>query len=211
MKRFGQVTRTVAPAVAPAFHAVNSAIPKLVDLTLTPKAIRQQFASGAASVRAKLEGLEPGDFGGEVYYVGGPWPLAFFLAAMLNEFAIHGWDMASVRDPQATLSFDSRTVLPWFYWSGTPFMLRPPAGTSGAITARLSEPDMEMWWRIEGGITQGMGAQESSDATVGGDSGTFVLTLAGRIKALEAVRFGALTVQGNGELAATFLRSWRIV
>lgn len=211
-KTVGELSRTVTPAVAPAFHAVNSALPKLIDKTLTREAILARFSNAAGSLREKLDGVLPADYTKQVTYVGGTWPLSFFLAAVLNELAIHRWDIEGTLDPHARLDDDARTVLPWFYWSGTPFMLRPPQGTHGTVQALVTEPDLEMWWSLSpGSKEQHMGRAESPDATISGESGTFVLSLAGRLKALDALRFGALQVTGKDELARSFLSSWHVV
>jgi uncharacterized protein (TIGR03083 family) len=211
-KTVGEMTRNMAPAMAPAFHAVNNAIPKVIDRTMSRDQIKTQFSANAARLETKLDAITPGDFSKEINYVAGPWPLSFFLAAMVNELSVHGWDIESTLDPQARLTFDARTVLPWFYWSGTPFMFRPPSGASGRVQLRITDPDIEMWWRVAGRTSeQGMGSSENADAGISGDSGTAVLALAGRIKALDIVRFQLLETTGNAELARTFLGSWRIV
>lgn len=211
-KTMGELTRAVAPTVAPALHAVNSAIPKLLDRTLTQEAVVRQFESAAAGLRERLERVAPDEYSRQIYYVGGPWPLSFFLGHILNELAVHGWDIATTLHAQARLSDDACSVLPWFYWSGTPFMLRPPTGSEGAVQVLLAEPEMEMWWRFGGGKKeQGMGQQPGAGATINSNAGTFVLTLSGRLKPLDALRFAAIEVRGNDELARTFLGSWHVV
>lgn len=211
-KTMGQLTRTVAPSIAPAFHAVNNAIPKLLDRTLTRDAVMGQFESAARSLRERLERIRPDEYSRQIFYIGGPWPLSFFLGHILNEMALHGWDIATTLDPLARLSNDACTVLPWFYWSGTPFMLRPPSEASGTVQAQLEDPEMQIWWRFGAGKKeQGMGQQPTPDVTVSGSAGSFVLALSGRIKPLDALRFEAIEVRGNDELARTFLGSWHVV
>lgn len=211
-KSLGGLTRSVAPAMAPALNAINKEIPKLLDRTLTREAVLSQFENAGASLRERLNRIGPSDYSKQVYYIGGPWPLSFFLGHIVNELAIHGWDIATTLDSQARLSEDARTVLPGFYWSGTPFMLRPPAAAGGTIQALLAGPALEMWWRVSPGMKEsGMGQQPNADATINAESGTFVLALAGRIKPLDALRFAAIEVRGNEDLARSFLGSWRIV
>lgn len=211
-KAVGELSRSVAPVLAPAFHAANNAIPKLIDRTLTREAVLSQFAAAATRLRADLQRIEPADYTKQIYYVGGAWPLSFFLGHILNELALHGWDIATTLDAQTRISDDARTVLPWFYWSGTSFMLRPPATATGAVQALLAEPELEMWWRVSPGKKdQGMGREPAPDVTINGDSGTFVLVLSGRIKPLEALRFAALEARGNEDLARSFLESWHVV
>lgn len=211
-KSLGDLTRSVAPAMAPAFNAINKEIPKLLDRTLTREAVLSQFEKAGQSLRERLDRIEPSDYSKQIYYIGGPWPLSFFLGHVVNELAIHGWDIAATLDSQARLSEDARTVLPWFYWSGTPFMLRPPAAGRGVVQALLADPALEMWWRVsEGKKEQGMGIEAAADVTINAESGTFVLALAGRIKPLDAMRFAAIEVRGNEDLARSFLSSWRVV
>lgn len=211
-KSLGDLTRSVVPAVAPALNAINKEIPKLIDRSLAREAVLSQFDKAANSLRDRLERIAPPDYSKQIYYIGGPWPLSFFLGHIVNELAIHGWDIATALDSQARLSMDARTVLPWFYWSGTPFMLRPPSTAQGTVQALLADPALEMWWRVLAGKKEpGMGLQPDPDVTVDAESGIFVLVLAGRIKPLDALRFAAIEVRGNEELARSFLGSWRIV
>jgi uncharacterized protein (TIGR03083 family) len=232
-KAVGQVTRTVAGSsrAAPAFHALNRALPHVIDRALSPEVIKAQFAAGARTLHDRLGRVESNDYTRPVYWFGGPWPLSFFLAMVENELAIHGWDVASrIRADEAQggvpsgpgrprpyteahLSEDARSVLPWFYWSGSPLMLFPHARElTGTIQASLTDPAAEMWWSLAGtDRRQGLGASAKPDTTITGASGTFVLALAGRIPAADALRTTSLQVQGNEELARRFLASWRIV
>lgn len=211
-KSLGDLTRSVAPAMAPALNAINKEIPKLIDRTLTREAVLSQFENAGIRLRERLERIAPPDYSKQVTYIGGPWPLSFFLGHIVNELAVHGWDVATTLDSQARLSEDARTVLPWFYWSGTPFMLRPPTGVQGTIQALLADPALEMWWRVSVGKKEhGMGQAPDTDVTINAESGTFVLALAGRIKPLDALRFAAIEARGNEDLARSFLDSWRVL
>lgn len=211
-KSLGDLTRSAAPVMAPALNAINKEIPKLLDRSMSREAVLSQFDRAGASLRERLDRLIPADYSKQVYYIGGPWPLSFFLGHIVNELAIHGWDIAAALDPQARISEDARTVLPWFYWSGTPFMLRPPAGLQGTIQVLLADPALEMWWRVSAGKKeQGMGLEANPAVTINAESGTFVLALAGRIKPLDALRFAAIEVRGSEELARSFLAGWHIV
>jgi uncharacterized protein (TIGR03083 family) len=210
-KAFGQVTEKVAPVASGAFNAMNSAIPRVMDRTLSPEVIKGQFAAGARSLRERLEQAQSGDYTNPIYYMGRAWPLSFFLTAVENELAVHGWDMASRLHPEAHLSEQARTVLPWFYWGATPYMFQPPKDFVGSVQVVLRDTDAEMWWeRRDRTTTTGRGRAGTPDATISAESSTFVLILAGRIKAEDATRMTALTVEGNEALARTFLGSWRI-
>jgi uncharacterized protein (TIGR03083 family) len=210
-KAFGQFTKKVAPVAAPAFNAINSAVPRVMSGTLKPDTLKGQFASAAHGFREKVDKVGPADYTRPIHYMGGPWPLSFFLAAIENELAVHGWDMTSRLDPQAHLSEGARSVLPWFYWGATSFMFRPPAGLSGTIQVSLSDPTTVMWWKLgTGGVEQGVGEAPQPDVTLTGECGTFVLALAGRIKQEDALRATSLSASGDLSLARVFLASWRI-
>ncbi len=211
-KAVSDLTRTAGPTIGPAFHAASSAVTKLMDKTMTRENVLSQFDAGAKTLRERLETIAPADYSKYVTYFSGTWPVSFFLADIVNELAIHGWDIESALDPQARLDDDARSVLPWFYWSGTPFMLRPVGGTQGTIQAILSDPSLEMWWSLKAGSKeQFMGRTETPDVTITSDSGMYILALAGRIKPLEALRFGAIEVAGNKELGRAFLGGWHQV
>ena len=211
-KRVGQLSQRVMPAASPALNAINSALPRVLDRAFSPEVVKGQSASASRSLNETLTRVGPEDYTRPVYYQGGPWPLSFLLAALVDELAVHGWDMASKLDPHAHLSEDARTVLPSFFWSGTPFMLRLPKQITGSVQASLTDPAAEMWWTIsDTKTTQGLGRASNPDVTLSGMSGTFVLALAGRIRPEEALRSTSLTASGKEDLARVFLGSWRIL
>ncbi|HEX6509914.1 MAG TPA: maleylpyruvate isomerase N-terminal domain-containing protein [Chloroflexota bacterium] len=212
LRKAGQFTKNIAPVAAPAFNALNSAIPKVLDRALSPEVIKGQFAAGARTLREKLDRVGPNDYMKPVYYMGGPWPLSFFLTAVVNELAIHGWDITSQLEPEAHLSSEARSLLPWFYWTATSWMFHPSKDMQGTIAVSLRDPNAEMWWSVAGtAVETGNGAPENADVTIRGQSGIFPLVLAGRISAEDALRTTSLTTEGNEELARQFLSKWKIV
>lgn len=211
-RALGRVTRTVSQVGGPAYHSLNSALPRLIDRALAPEVIKGQFAAGTRRLEERLQRIEPQDYTRPVYWFGDPWPLSFFLAMVVNELAIHGWDMESRRDAQAHLSEAARAVLPWFYWSGSPFMLQPAKGTTGAVQVELRDPDSEVWWDLTAsGRRQGLGRTPEPATTIRGAAGIFVLVLAGRIPVADALAQTSLRADGNTELARTFLAGWKIL
>jgi uncharacterized protein (TIGR03083 family) len=211
-KAFGQVTKSMAPVAGPAFHAINSAIPRVIDRALAPEVIKAQLAASSRTVREKVERIGSDDYTRPVYYMGAPWPLTFFLTAMVNEFAIHGWDIESSLQLEAHLSEGARAILPWFYWSGTPLMLRPSGSPNGRVQVSLQDPPARMWWDMAVTRTdQGAGEMENPDVTITGASGTFLLVLSGRIKPEDAFRTTSLEAVGNEALAKSFLKGWKVV
>lgn len=211
-KALGKIGEAVAPAASPVLNSLNSAIPRLIDRSLAPEVVKGQFTAGARSFRERLERIGPDDYTRPIYYVGGPYPLSFFLAWTVNEMAIHGWDMESRVETAAHLGEPARRVLPWFYWSATPIMLRPPKSTTGSVQVILDEPGAAMWWSISNEkTTQGTETMPNPDVTIRGPSGIYVLTLAGRIPAEDALRSTSLAAEGNQALARAFLSGWKIV
>jgi uncharacterized protein (TIGR03083 family) len=212
LRKAGQFSKSVVPVAAPALNALNNAIPKILDRALAPEVIKGQFTAGSRSLREKLDRIGPGDYAKPVYYMGGPWPLSFFLAAADNELAIHLWDMQSSLDRQARLSPEARSVLPSFYWSATSWMLHLPKDTTGTISVVLTDPNAALWWQIEGGsATTGRGVPKNPDVTITGDSGIFALILSGRISFDDATLSTSFRAQGREELARQFLGAWRII
>jgi uncharacterized protein (TIGR03083 family) len=210
-KALGRLGETVAPAASPALNALNRAIPKMLDRSLAPEVVKGQFVASSRALAQQLDAIGSNDYTRPVYYVGGPFPLSFFLAMVLNEMAIHGWDIQSRLQPDAHLSPEARAVLPWFYFSGTPFMLQPPKGTQGTVQVILEDPGAEMWWALGPKISQVAGRAPQADATIRGPSGIFSLVLAGRIAPADAFRTTSLTVEGNEALATALLGSWKIL
>lgn len=212
LRKAGQLSKSVVPIAAPAFNAINSAIPKMLDRALAPEVIKGQFVAGSRSLRDKLDRIGPADYTKPVYYMGGPWPLSFFLAAADNELAIHLWDMQSRLDRQARLGPEARSVLPSFYWSATSWMLHLPKDTTGTVSVVLGDPNAALWWKIEAGrATTGRGTPDNPDVTITGDSGILPLLLAGRMTFEDATRDTSLRAQGGEDLARRFLSAWRIV
>lgn len=210
-RAFGDVTKRIGPAAAPAFNAINNAVPRLVEGTLSPETIKGQFAASSRRFRERVARIGPTDYGRPLHYMGRAWPLSYFLAVTVNELAIHGWDMRSRLDPEAHLSSEVRAVLPWFYWSGTPIMFRPPTGLRGTVQALLVDPSVSMWWSIDAeGVKQGIG-EVKADVTLSGESGTFVLVLAGRFMPKGAMRATSISADRDEDMASAFLKSWKLV
>lgn len=211
-KAFGDLTKRARPIGSPIFNTINSAIPRVIGGALAPETVKGQFAAGCRNLRQRVERVGSDDYTRAVYYMGSPWPLSFFLAAVLNELAVHGWDMSSRLSPDAHLSEAARSVLPAFYWGATSYMFHRPEGFRGTIQVVLSDPPDEIWWYItDGEIRVRTGQATDADVTIRGQSGTFVLVLAGRIGADDALRATSLTAAPDVEKARAFLSAWKIV
>ncbi|HLJ67590.1 MAG TPA: maleylpyruvate isomerase N-terminal domain-containing protein [Chloroflexota bacterium] len=212
-KAVSRLTAKAMPAGAPVFNTLNSAIPRVVGKALAPEVVRGQFEASARRFGEKLAQIGPSDYTRPVHYLGTPWPLSFFLAATVNEMAVHGWDMASPLDRAAHLSAGARSILPWFYWGATSWMFHRPADLAGSVQAQLTDPDASMWWSVTAtGTERGTGERDlRNDVMLRGESGMFVLVLAGRIAAGDALRTTSLTAEGDAATAERFLGAWKIV
>ncbi len=208
-KAFGKLGEKVGPVAGPAFSAVNTALPRIIERALAPEVVKGRFESDARKVRDQLDHLDSGDYTRPVHYAGGPYPLSFFMALMVNEVAVHGWDIESRLRRDAHLDEPACSVLPWFYWSATPLMLKLPAGTSGTIGVNVTDPAASMWWSLTDGTT-GTGTIPDPDVEISGPASPFVLALAGRIPGEDAIEKTLLSVTGNPFLARTFLESWKV-
>lgn len=209
-KAFGSVTQTLIPAAAPVLNAMNNALPHVLTGTLAPEAVKGQFLGTARGLRKRLEQLESADYTKPIYYRGGPWPLSFFLAAILNELALHRWDIESRVTPDAHLSEAARSLLPWLYWGGTSYMFRAWKDRSDSIALDLMDPEAQLSWLIEadGSVQKRRGLEPSADVTIRGESGTCLLVMAKRIPVDDALLTTSLRLEGDESLAKRFLSSW---
>jgi|SRR5579884_220917 len=208
-KTLGDVSRALAPMAGPALGALSNAASKITASTVPPDTLKKQLANSAKSLREKLDAIDSGDYARTATWLGRPLPLASFLMLAVNDIGLSGWDIASALNPQARLDEPARQILPWFYWSN-PEMLH--AAVSGTVMVELSGPTATLSWTLAPtAVKPSQTPIETPDATITAGADTFVLTLAGRVSALDALRFAAILVSGNEELARTFLQSWRML
>ena len=206
----GWLTSSVLPSAAPAFDAGNATIPKIMDRLLTREQLKRQFSAGAQRARERLLQIDSHDSSRAGDFQGGPYPLEFYLGIFVNELALHTWDIEVAINDTANLSDAARGILPWFYWSVTRLMFRPPRRSRGTVQVVLTEPEAVMWWSMADGFARPGRATITADAEVRGPSGTFVLALAGRISPAGAMQ-SSLSVNGDRGLAEQFLRSWHLI
>lgn len=199
------------PSATPIFHAVNGAIPKAVARLVPPEALQRGFMKGAGRTREVLLRAAADDDAGSARYNHRPNLLSFYLAVVVNELAIHGWDIESRIGGMAGLSDSARLILPWFYWSATKLMLRLPKATTGTVQVILSEPASAMWWSITNGSAEaGRDLASQPDVTIGVSSGRYVLGVAGRLGPAEVLD-SSMAVDGDRGLAECFLGAWRLI
>jgi mycothiol maleylpyruvate isomerase-like protein len=91
-KTVGWISGSAIHAASPVFSAVNGSLPRLVAAVLPQHRITETLAAGLANTRRQLQRTSPGDLCRPIYYEGGPYPLWFYLAIIMNELAMHAWD-----------------------------------------------------------------------------------------------------------------------
>jgi Mycothiol maleylpyruvate isomerase N-terminal domain len=210
-KTVGWISGSAIPAASPVFNAVNGALPRLVAALLPQHRVAETLAGGLANTRRQLQRTSAGDLSRPIYYEGGPYPLWFYLAIIMNELAMHAWDIESRIEQWPELGAYARVILPWFYWSASALMLRPPRATTGTIQVALSDTHSTMWWSVgAGSITKGRGVAADADVEIRGPSAPYLLAISGRLK-LTRVSGSSLVYKGDRDLAERFLASWRLI
>jgi uncharacterized protein (TIGR03083 family) len=187
--------------VARIFDTVNGAIPRAVRRLLVRDAITGQLVAGAERLRVRLQGLKPCPDSRSAPES----PHAFYLGEIVNELAIHAWDIESVLGPAPALANNACSVLPLWYWANSRLMFRPQRKITGTVQVLLSNPPSAMWWSIAGTrVVLGCGINREYNAEIRGPSSDFLLSIAGRLHS-------PLTLSGDVPLAHSFLRSWHLV
>jgi hypothetical protein len=206
----GWFISSILPSAAPVFDGGNAAIPKVMDRLLRREQLKRQFSAGAQRARGWLLQIDSHDSSRAGEFQGSAYPLEFYLGIFVNELALHTWDIEAAINDTANLSDAARAILPWFYWSVTRLMFRPPMHSTGAVQVVLTEPEAVMWWSMADGFARSGRATINADAEVRGLSGTFVLALSGRISPAGAMQ-SSLSVKGDSGLAEQFLGSWHLI
>jgi DinB family protein len=210
-KAIGWLIGSIMPTAAPIFDMINGYVPKTIDRVLASGAVKRQFVAGARKTRQHLLEIGPDDYARPIHFEGGSYPLSFYLAIIVNELAIHGWDIESKINPDAGLGRDARYILPWFYWGGTRLMFRPRRNVAGIVQVSLTNPASAMWWSLSRGVVNfGREGVSHPDTEIQGPSGDYLLALTGRLKAADVLH-RLLTVNGDHTLAASFLSSWHLI
>ncbi|HVA22930.1 MAG TPA: maleylpyruvate isomerase N-terminal domain-containing protein [Chloroflexota bacterium] len=86
------------PSATPIFNTVNGAIPKALARSVSAEALQTRFVKSAARTGDVLLRLAPIDAAASANVTDGTNRLSFYVAIVVNELAIHGWDIASGRE-----------------------------------------------------------------------------------------------------------------
>ena len=164
-------------------------------------------------LNALLQGIGPEDWEKPCYHTLRLRPVHSFLPTIIQELAVHEWDIRSSLEPSPSLSVASITVLleklptnrrPWTL----PFPSRATA--SGPIRYCFDLTGMVAAKRdivVEGEKARMETPGEvSANLYVRGDTGTFILLMYGRLSLASALATGSFKAEGDLELVSDFDR-----
>ena len=172
------------------------------------------FVQTCDHLNEMLRGIGPEDWDKPCYHTHRLRPVHSFLPTIIQEFAIHAWDIRSSLEPSPSLSVDSIPILmeklpnnrrPWTI----PFPSRATA--SGPIRYRFDLTGMGADGQdvvVEGDKAR---MEPSGEAPAnlyvrGGDTEAFILLIYGRLSLDSAIAAGSFKAEGDLELVPDFDR-----
>jgi len=166
------------------------------------------FIANNAHLAQVLAGLAPGAWETRGYHPMGPEPVRTLIDMRITELAMHGWDMRSRFDPQATLSPDSLPALCNTIPRAVRRAFRPDASRITPVRYRfvVMEPvavRQDIVLSREGGGCEPASASKA-DVTFRCTADTYVLVMFGRCTVEAALRDGRLSYEGDPELVTAF-------
>ena len=172
------------------------------------------FIKGNRAMEEALAHVGPEDWDKLVYRPNGAEPLRNIVDVRISELAIHGWDIMSPLDPDATLSPECMPIIVermpqrprW--WE-----IRTSAdGLSAPVRYRFQVSDVPApgtdFLLAPARQYMEVAGDAQADVTFRCDGETFALLAYGRLSSEVAISKGRLTYQGNQELADLFIRSF---
>ena len=197
--------------------------------TLTGPALEEMYALGAIEQRRSLgknlivafnesydwlidmvKGIGPEDWDKPCYHTLRIRPVHSFLPTIIQELAVHDWDIRSTLEPSPSLSEESLSVLmeklpsnrrPWTNPFGTASTSSGPKCYRFVLTGVGGRRDII----VEGGKTRmETSGDGSADVTLAGDTGSFVLLMYGRLTLDSAIAAGLFKAEGGLALISDF-------
>ena len=161
-----------------------------------------------------LKGIGPEDWHKPCYHTTRIRPVESFIPSIIQELAVHNWDIRSTLEPSPSLSVESVPVLidkllsnrgprpPW----EAPFPAR--TDSPGPIRYRFDLAGVAAT-KLDVVVEDDMGRLEAAvgapaDASISCDTGTFILLLYGRLSLASAKAAGRLKAEGDPGLIADF-------
>ena len=176
--------------------------------------LRPTFATTYDALNEMLNGIGLQDWDKPCYHPLGLRSVQSFLPTIVQELAVHEWDLRSCIEPSPSLSPESTPVLVAkhalnFY---RPWRVSFPrnAGASNTLRYRfdLTGASADQWDIVVKGEKAHMEppGETQADLCVRGDAGEFVLLLYGRLSLDSAIATGSFKAEGNVELIHDFDR-----
>jgi len=197
--------------------------------TLSGPALEEMYAQGAIERRRSLgkkllvafnerydwlndlvKGIGPEDWDKPCYHTLKIRPVHSFLPTIIQELAVHEWDIRSSLETLPHLSVDSLSVLmeklpnnrrPWTIPFGTVSTSSGPKCYRFELTEVADGRDIIVEGDKTRMETSGGG---SADVTLAGDTGSFVLLMYGRLTLDSAIAAGLFKAEGGQELIPAF-------
>ena len=166
------------------------------------------FIAGNDQLDQVLSTLRPQDWETLCQHPMGPEPVRTRIDMRITELAMHGWDIQSRFDPQATLATESVPALLNTIPRAVRRAFRPDASRTSPVRYRfaLTGPYATMQDIVlipEGGRCEAA-SDRQADVTFRCVAETYVLVLFGRLAVDVALRDGRLAYDGNPGLVAAF-------
>ena len=173
--------------------------------------LMENFRSGYAGLAQVLAGLKADDWDKPCFHRRSPMPIMDFVSLRLQELAIHGWDIRSGLDQNATVSEEALPVLAgrvarWLGFAFAPGLDLPtPVRYRFDISSPVAVQEDVVVTRDAYSIQpSGRGV---ADVTFRCDTGNYILLIYGRLPPSHGVATGRLTIEGSQKEADNFT-SW---
>jgi uncharacterized protein (TIGR03083 family) len=166
------------------------------------------FIANNAHLDQVVSALRPQDWGTHCHHPMGPEPVRTLIDIRITELAMHGWDICSRFDPQATLSTDSLPALCNTMPRAVRRAFRPEVSRSTPVRYRfvVTEPVavcQDIVLSRDGGRCE-PASDIQADVTFRCTTDTYVLVMFGRCTVEAALRDGRLSYEGAPNLVVAF-------
>ena len=170
--------------------------------------LMENFRTGYAGLAQVLAGLKADDWDKPCFHRRGPLPIVDFVSLRLQELAIHGWDIRSGLDQNATVSEEALPVLAgrvarWLSFAFVPGLDLPtPVRYRFDISSPVAVQEDVVVTRDAYSIQpSGRGV---ADITFRCNTGNYILLIYGRLTPSHGVATGRLTIEGSQKEADNF-------
>ena len=171
------------------------------NAALSPNELRSRYAEADASLVSTFKGLSPEQLQAKRQHPAfGEVPVAQFLGMRISETAVHGWDIQSAIDPNATLQAPATGAVAGPIVNIFPTWFVPDEIAGLSRTYRFQTGDSEHMLTIADGKAAWV-SSGSPDATLTLDMGDFVLLMTGRLSSEKLIASGRAQVSGDAEAA----------